>query len=337
MCAMKAVVCPRYGPPEVLEIREVSDPIPRDAELLIRVHATTVTSGDARVRALRMPSPVFSLIGRLALGMRGPRRAVLGTELAGVVEQVGARVTKFRIGDPVVAFVGVRFGAHAELVCVPEAAPVVRKPERLSYEEAVAIPFGAMTALYFLRDLAAVKPGQRVLVVGASGAVGVAAVQLAVHLGAEVDGVCSTTKVELVRSLGARRVFDYSTGDFTQSAAGYDVVLDTVGVTALAKCRRTLKPTGKFLAVVLTGTELWELVSTRLIGGQRVLSGVAPERLTDLQYVMGLAESGQLKPIIDQHYSMREIVAAHRRVDTGRKVGAVVVSMNEREFSGVRH
>jgi len=327
---MKAVVCPRYGSPEVLEIREIADPIPRESELLIRVHSTTVTTGDARVRAFRMPSPVFGLVGRLVLGVTGPRRAVLGTELAGDIEQVGARVTGFKIGDPVVAFVGARFGAHAELISISESAPIVRKPDRLSFDEAIAIPFGAMAALYFLRDLGAVQPGQRVLVVGASGAVGVAAVQLAVHLGAAVDGVCSAPNIELVRSLGAGQVFDYTADDFTKIAAGYDMVLDTVGATSLAKCRKVLKPTGKFLAVVMTGAELWQLLWTRLVGGQRVLGGVAPERRADLQYLMGLAESGVLKPIIDRRYPMRDIAAAHRRVDTGRKVGAVVVHMNER-------
>ncbi len=328
---MKIIVCPRYGPPEVLEIREVADPIPRANDLLIRVQATTVASADARVRAMRMPSPAFSLIGRLVLGVSGPRKAILGTELAGVVERVGDAVTKFRVGEPVVAFVGARFGAHAELACVPESAPVVRKPERLSYEEAVAIPFGAMTALYFLRDIGKIERGQRVLVVGASGATGVAALQLAVHLGAEVDGVCSTANVELVRSLGAGRVFDYFAEDFTQRAAGYDAVFDTVGATSLPKCRRVLKPDGKFLAAVLTLTELRQMLWTQMVGGQRVLGGVAPERREDLEYLMGLAESGLLKPIIDRQYPMREIVAAHRRVDTGRKVGAVVVRMNEQE------
>jgi len=327
---MKAVVCPRYGPPEVLEIREIADPIPRESELLIRVHTTTVTTGDARVRAFRMPSPVFGLVGRLVLGVTGPRRAVLGTELAGVIEQVGARVTGFKIGDPVVAFVGARFGAHAELISISESAPIVRKPDSLSFDEAIAIPFGAMAALYFLRDLGAVQPGQRVLVVGASGAVGVAAVQLAVHLGAAVDGVCSAPNIELVRSLGAGQAFDYAADDFTKIAAGYDMVLDTVGATSLAKCHKVLKPTGKFLAVVMTGAELWQLLWTRLVGGQRVLGGVAPERRADLRYLMGLAESGVLKPIIDRRYPMRDIAAAHRRVDTGRKVGAVVVHMNER-------
>ena len=328
---MKAVVCLKYGPPEVLEIREVADPIPRDFELLIRVYATTVTSGDARVRALRMPSPVFSLIGRLALGLKGPRKAVLGTELAGVVERVGARVTKFRVGDQVVAFVGVRFGAHAELACVPESFPVVKKPQGLAFDEAVAIPFGAMTALYFLRDVGKVMKGQRVLVVGASGSVGVAAVQLAVHMGVEVDGVCSTSNVELVKSLGAGRVFDYTVEDFTKCATGYDVVLDTVGATTLAKCRSVLKPKGKFIAVVLTLKEIRQMLTTQLGGGQRVLGGVAPERLVDLEYLMRLAESGVLKPIIDRRYSMRDIVAAHQRVDSGRKVGAVVVQMRSGE------
>jgi NADPH:quinone reductase-like Zn-dependent oxidoreductase len=326
---MKAIVFSKYGPPEVLEVREVAEPRPREGDLLIRVRATTVTSGDARVRAMRMPSPVFALVGRLALGVFGPRNGVLGTELAGVVKAVGKGVTSFRIGDSVVAVVGARFGAHAEYVCVREASPVVKKPAGLSHEEAVAIPFGAITALYYLRNLAGVAPGQRVLVVGASGAVGTAAVQLARYFGAEVTGVCSAANAELVRSLGAGRVIDYTMEDFSRGAAEYDVVFDTVGVTSFARCRNVLKPNGQFLAAVITPTEIRQLLWTRLVGGRRVRGGVVPETTADLGLLMGLAEAGHLRPVIERRYPMHEIVAAHRHVDSGRKVGSVVVTMGE--------
>lgn len=326
---MKTVVCPKYGPPEVLQIQEAEEPAPRESELLIEVKATTVTSADARVRAMRMPSPAFRLIGRLALGVFGPRQRVLGTELAGVVKAVGANVSSFRSGDSVVAVVGIRFGAHAELVCVPETSPVVRVPANLTHEEAVAIPFGAFTALYYLRDLARVEPGQRVLVVGASGAVGVAAVQLAGFFGAHVTGVCSAANVERVRSLGASRVIDYTAEDFTQDAAEYDVVFDTVGATSFVRCKRTLKPNGQFLAAVLTLTEFRQMLWTLLVGGKRVKGGVTPEKRADLEFLMTLAAAGHIKPVIDRRYTMREIVAAHRRVDSGRKVGSVVVTVGE--------
>lgn len=326
---MKAVVCARYGPPEVLQLQQVADPTPRAGELLVQVKATTVTSADARVRALRMPSPVFVPLARLALGMRGPRKRVLGTELAGVVKAVGPGVTSFRVGDAVVAVVGVRFGAHAQLACVPERSAVVPKPARVSFEEAVSLPFGAMTALYYLRDLANLQPGQRVLVVGASGAVGVAAVQLATHFGAQVVGVCSTANLDRVRSLGAAHVIDYIREDFTKGPAEFDVVFDTVGATSFASCKKLLKPNGQFLAAVLTLTEICQLLSTRLVGGKRVKGGTAPEKKADLELLMSLAQAGHLSPVIDRCYPLQEIVAAHRHVDSGRKVGSVVVTMDD--------
>lgn len=324
---MKSIVFSRYGPPEVLQVREVAEPKPRDGDLLIQVMATTVTSADARVRAMRMPSPAFAVVGRLALGVFGPRNGVLGTELSGVVKAVGAGVRSFRIGDPVVAVVGARFGAHAESVCVPEASAVVRKPERLSHEEAVAIPFGGMTALYYLRNLGKVGPGDRVLVIGASGAVGTAAVQLARYFGADVTGVCSAANVERVRALGARHVIDYTVEDYTYGPAEYDMVFDTVGAASFARCKNVLKPNGQFLAAVLTLTEIRQLLWTRLVGGKRVRGGMAPEARADLELLLGLAEAGHLKPVIDACYPMHEIVAAHQRVDSGRKVGSVVVTM----------
>jgi NADPH:quinone reductase-like Zn-dependent oxidoreductase len=324
---MNAVVCDRYGPPEVLRIDERPEPVAGETDIVVRVHATTVTTADSRVRALRMPSPTFGLIGRLALGLRGPRRRVLGTELSGTVASVGARVTRFRANDPVVAVLGARFGAHAELVRLTETAAIAPKPEGLSWEEAAATPFGAMTALYFLRDIARVREGQRLLVVGASGSVGLAAVQLARHLGAEVHGVCGARNTDLIRSLGASRVYDYATEDFAASDSRYDAVLDTLGVTTYAKCRRVLSPGGVFLPVVLTFTEIRQMLSTAILGTTRVRSGITPERAADLEYVLELARSGAVRPIIDRCLPMSEIVAAHHRVDSGRKVGSVVVRM----------
>jgi NADPH:quinone reductase-like Zn-dependent oxidoreductase len=324
---MNAVVCDRYGPPEVLRIDERPEPVAGETDIVVRVHATTVTTADSRVRALRMPSPTFGLIGRLALGLRGPRRRVLGTELSGTVASVGARVTRFRANDPVVAVLGARFGAHAELVRLTETAAIAPKPEGLSWEEAAATPFGAMTALYFLRDIARVREGQRLLVVGASGSVGLAAVQLARHLGAEVHGVCGARNTDLIRSLGASRVYDYATEDFAASDSRYDAVLDTLGVTTYAKCRRVLSPGGVFLPVVLTFTEIRQMLSTAILGTTRVRSGITPERAADLEYVLELARSGAVRPIIDRCLPMSQIVAAHHRVDSGRKVGSVVVRM----------
>lgn len=294
---------------------------------MIRVHSTSVTTADWRLRAKAMPAPVFTLLAPLALGIRGPRKQVLGTECAGVVERVGARVTAFRPGDRVVAVTGARMGAHAELVCVRADSAITKAPDNLTFDEAVSIPFGGLVALHCLRDLASLKPGQRVLVVGASGAIGVAAVQLARHMGAEVTGVCSTPNVDLVAALGAGAVIDRTKVDFTRGQPVYDIVLDAVGATTFARCKGVLAPRGQFLAVLMGLTEFWQMLSTRLGGGRRVRGAIVSAKAANLEYLMGLAQSGDLKPVIDSTYPLERIVEAHRRVDSGRKVGSVVVSV----------
>ena len=324
---MKAAVYTKFGPPEVVRIQQIADPVLGDRDVLIRVHATTVTTGDWRVRSKIMPAPIFTLLAPLALGVTGPRKQVLGTECAGVVQSVGAKVTTFAPGDRVIAAVGMRMGAHAELVCVRESSAIVKMPGNLSFEEAVAIPFGGLVALHCLRDLAALKSGQHVLVNGASGAIGVAAVQLARHMGARVTGVCSTANVERVRALGANDVIDRMQHDFTQGTGVYDIILDTVGTTSFVKCRRVLAPRGQFLAVLMGLTEFWQMLWTPLVGGQRVRGAIVTESKTTLGYLMKLAEDGHLKPVIDSTYSLDQIVEAHRRVDSGRKVGSVVVKV----------
>lgn len=324
---VKAAVYTRFGPPEVVSIRDVPDPAPSETGVLIRVHATTVTTADWRMRARVMPAPIFTLIAPLVLGVFGPRRPVLGTECAGIVEAVGAKVTTFTPGDRVVAAVGARMGAHAELVCVRETAAVVKMPNTLSFEQAVAIPFGGLTALRYLRDLARVRSGQRVLVVGASGAVGVAAVQLARHAGAHVTGVCSAANVQTVRALGAHEVIDRTAHDFSRGPATFDLILDTVGATSFAKCKHVLARDGQFLAVLMGLTEFRQMLFTRLFGRRRVRGAIVFENKADLTHLMSLAESGHLRPVIDGVYPFTDIVAAHHRVDSGRKVGSVVVTL----------
>jgi NADPH:quinone reductase-like Zn-dependent oxidoreductase len=326
---MKAAVYTKYGPPEVVRIQEIPDPALTDTDVLIRVHATTVTTADWRVRAKVMPAPVFTLIAPLVLGVFGPRKPVLGTECAGIVEAVGAKVTTFGPGDRVVAVVGARMGAHAELVCVREDSAIVKMPANLSFEQGVAIPFGGLVALHCLRDLAKLQPGQRVLVIGASGAIGVAAVQLARHMGAHVTGVCSTANIERVRALGATEVIDRTTQEFTRGPAVYDIVLDTVGATSYSKCKGVLTTKGQFLAVLMGLTEFWQMLWTRFVGSRRVRGAIVFEKKPDLEFLMRLAEAGHLKPVIDGRYSFTDIVDAHRRVDTGRKVGSVVVSLTQ--------
>ncbi len=323
---MKAIVCDRYGPPESLRIADLPDPVPGPADLVVRMRATTVNSADSRIRAMRMPSPLFALIGRPALGFRGPRRRVLGTEAAGTVCAVGSAVSRFKVGDEVVAVMGMRLGGHAELVRVRESAPIARKPASLSFERAVAVPFGAMTALYHLRDLARLGPGAELCVVGASGAVGLAAVQIAVGMGASVTAVCSGANAATVESLGARRVIDYTKDDFTRHSRAFDAILDAVGATTFARCRDALKSRGVFLPLVMTGTELLQIALTSRSSGRRVLGGVTPERRADLEHVLALASQGSLRPVIDRSLPFERFIEAHRRVDSGRKVGSVVLT-----------
>lgn len=325
LMTMQAAVVTRYGAPDVLALRDVARPTPGPRDLLIRVRATTVSSGDARVRARRVPEGM-GLLMRLALGWSAPRQPVLGTECAGVVEAVGAEVTRFRAGDAVVAFPGAAMGAHAGYVCVREDGPVAPKPEALSWEEAASLLFGGTTALHYLRE-ARVKPGQRVLVLGASGAVGVAAVQLARIDGAEVTAVCSASNAELVRGLGAARVIDYGAEDFTRGDARWDVVMDCVGATDYARCRRVLAPGGRLLRVVCGLAGQMAAPFQGRLSGHRVIAGVTPERPEDVRHLVELAREGTYRAVIDATVPLARIAEAHARVDSGRKRGSVVVAI----------
>lgn len=320
---MRAAVVERYGPPEVVEIREVPKPVPGDDEILVRIRATTVNSGDARVRGLRVPRGM-ALMMRFALGFSGPKQKVLGFEGAGEVELVGARVTGFRPGDRVLASHGFKFGLHAEYATFKESDAITRIPDGLSYEEAVAIPFGAATALFFFKE-GNLKAGESLLVNGASGAVGVQAVQLGKHLGAEVTGVCSARNAELVRSLGADHVIAYDREDFTRNGKTYDVIMDTHGNAPYARVKASLAPTGRFLMVI---GDLWQMIAGRFIRqvvpGEDNGTAISAEVYARL---LDLAAKGTIRPVIDKVYRFDEIVEAHRRVDGGHKVGSVVVTL----------
>jgi NADPH:quinone reductase-like Zn-dependent oxidoreductase len=318
---MKAAVYHSYGPPDVLRIEEVPRPEPKANELLVRVRATTVSAGDSRLRSARVP-PGFGVLMRLGFGISGPRQPILGFEFAGEVAATGASVTRFAVGDRVV---GTRMGSHAEYVAASETS-VAPIPPTLTFEQAAALVFGGMTSLYYLRDLAKIQRGERVVINGASGAVGTAAVQLARHFGATVTGVCSARNEELVRSLGAGRVIDYTRQDFTQTGETYDVILDAIGNCSFARCERALSPGGRLLLVV---AGLGQLIGTKLRparAGRKVLAGVNTTRAEDLSFLAALAESGSFTPVIDRTYALAEIVDAHRHVDTGRKRGNVVIT-----------
>jgi NADPH:quinone reductase-like Zn-dependent oxidoreductase len=305
---VRAVVCTRYGPPEVLRVAELAMPVPRNNEVRIRIRATTVASSDCYVRGLNL-SPAYRLMARIALGWNAPRQPVLGMVLSGEVDATGPGARAFDVGQPVFGFDRRRFGTYAEYVCWPEDGLLATRPANFTDEEAAAIPYGGLLALHFLRK-AGVRAGQRVLVFGASGAVGTSAVQLARHLGAEVTGVCSTANVGLVTSLGATRVVDYTTEDLTDRAERYDLVFDAVGkkksAAALRRCREVLAPGGACVSVD---------------------DGTPKLRREDLVLLGELATKGEIRPVIDRTYALDDIVEAHRYVDNGHKRGNVVVSV----------
>ena len=307
---MKAVVYTRYGPPEVLHIVEVAKPVPNDHEVLVKVHATTVTVGDTRMRSFTVPRGQW-LPARLYLGIRKPRRPILGMVLAGEIEGLGKHVTRFQVGDPVFASTFEEsFGGHAEYKCLPEDGLLALKPANLSFGEAAAVVGGGMTALRCLQR-GRIQPGQAVLIYGASGAVGTNAVQLASrHLGADVTGVCSTANLDLVRSLGAVRVIDYTQDDFTGDGPIYDVVFDAVAKVPPARARQVLKPGGVYLNVHRDSH-----------------AGSGQLRSAELLALRELIEAGTLRPVIDRVYRLEQIVEAHRYVDQGHKRGNVVITV----------
>jgi NADPH:quinone reductase-like Zn-dependent oxidoreductase len=323
---MKAAVCLRYGPPQNLEIKDLPQPVPKDRELVIQVKATTVSSGDCRIRGANFPRG-FGPLARLALGLSGPRKPVLGAELSGVVHAVGPRVTRFKAGDHVIAYPGIKMGAHAEYCLMPEDGAVVMKPANLSFPEAAALGFGGLTALYFLRDRARLQAGEKILIIGASGAVGIAALQLAKEWGAEVTAVTSGKNAELVRSLGADHVIDYTQTDFTRSGARYDVIVDTVGQVNPDACVELLQKNGRLM---LLAADLFQILSPLwkpMKDGKKILNGVASERGVDLQFLTDLAARGHYKAVVDRSFPFSQIADAHAYVDTGRKKGSVVVTM----------
>ena len=305
---MRAAVCTAYGPPEVLQIRTVPDPRPRDKEVCIRLVATAVTASDCIVRGLKLRG-VYRLVLRAAFGIRAPRQPIIGMIAAGEIESVGREVTSFKPGDQVFGMEGFRAGTYAEKVCWPASSALALRPANLTYEESAALPYGGLIASFFVRRLK-VREGQRVLVYGASGAIGTSAVQLARHLGAEVTGVCSTTNVELVRSLGAATVIDYTKQDFTLNGGRYDVIFDAVGKRKSAK------------AMLNAGAALAS-------GGvsMSVDDAFPRTKKEDLLVVKELAESGAFRPVIDRRYTLDEIVEAHRYVDLGHKKGNVIVTI----------
>lgn len=320
---MKAVICTKYGSPEVLKLMDVKKPVPKDDEILIKVHATTVTSGDVRIRGFIVPAS-FWIPARLALGLRSPKINILGAELSGVVEAVGSDVTKFNVGDEVFAYPGHHGGGDAEYTTMKEDSAVAIKPKNLTFEEAAAVAFGGNTALHFLKQ-ANIKEGDRILIYGASGSVGTYAVQLAKYFKAEVTGVCSTANTELVRNLGADHVIDYIKEDFTKNGEDYDVIFDAVGKIPVADTVKSLKKGGTYLQVVSTPSVSLKMYWISMRTGQKLIGGTAVPDTKNLEFLRELVENGNIRPQIDRIYSLDEIVEAHRYVEDGHKKGNVVV------------
>lgn len=322
---MNAAVCRSYGPPESVRIESVKLPVAGPTDVLVRVRATTVSSADWRIRSLTMPYG-FGTIGRLAFGIRAPRKSILGSELSGDVVAVGSAVRSLSLDDAVVAFPGVRLGAHAEYCCVPERV-IVQKPPKLSYEHAAALAFAGTTALDFFRR-AGLRAGDRVLINGGSGAVGSAMLQVAVHAGATVTAVSSAGNAELLYSLGAVRVIDYRQTDFAAEGARYDVIVDTVGNAPYARAQHALCERGRLLLVLASLPEMLRAPWVGLTTRHRVVSGPAAERIDDLRTIVQMAAEGAFTPVIDCCVPFAEIARAHARVGSGRKRGSVVVQVH---------
>jgi 2-desacetyl-2-hydroxyethyl bacteriochlorophyllide A dehydrogenase len=325
---MKAIVWTKYGPPDVLQLKEVAKPTPKDNEVLIRIDATTVTTADCELRSLNIPIALRLPI-RLYLGFRRPRISILGQELAGEIEAVGKEVTRFRKGDRVFAWTGFRLGAYAEYTCLPEGRFVAIKPSNMTYEEAAALAVGGLEAVHFLRK-GTIQSGQKVLINGAGGSIGSFAVQLAKHFGADVTGVDSTEKLDMLRSIGADQVIDYTQEDFTRSGETYDVIYDVVGKSPFSRSVKSLKPNGRYL---LGNPGLSQQIRARwtsMPDSKKVISWAsraASEITEDLNSLKELIEAGKIKSVIDRRYPLEQIAEAHRYVEAGHKKGNVIITV----------
>ena len=329
---MKAIVYTEYGPPDVLHLKEVDKPAPKDKEILVRVYAISVNIGDIWARNFKeisprkfsMPLPLW-LPARMYFGFTKPKINILGSEFAGEIESVGKDVRLFKVGDPVFGYRGQSMGANAEYLCMAENGLVAIKPANMTYEEAAAIPYGTLTALNLLRKVN-IQRGQKVLINGASGGIGSAAVQLAKYFGAEVTGVCATPRLELVQALGADHVIDYTKEDFTKSGETYDLIFDILGKSSFSRCKNSLKQNGRYLLASFKMAQLFQMLWTSIVGDKKVICALSSEHPEDLMFIKELVEAGKIKSIIDKRYPLEQIAEAHRYIEKGQKKGNVVIT-----------
>ncbi len=321
---MKAIICTKYGPPDVLKLKEVVKPVPKDNEVLIKIHATTVTKYDCWTRSCTAPTGM-GLISRIAGGFTKPKKTIIGTELAGEIESVGKNVKRFKVDDQVFAFTD-NLGAYGENICLPEDGALAIKPVNMTYEEAAAVPYGGLTALYFLRK-GNIQSGQKVLIFGASGGLGSFAVQLAKYFDTDVTGVCSTAKLELVKSFGADSVIDYTKEDFTKNGETYDVIFDTVGKSSFSGCKRSLKKKGFYIFSTFGLPKLIQILWLSMTSSKKVIIGLLKGRAEDLIFLKELIEEGKIRVVIDRTYPLEQTAEAHSYVETGRTKGKVVITL----------
>ncbi len=338
---MKAVVYTEYGTPDVLQIKEMEKPVPGDKEILVRVHAATVNIGDLWARNFKemtpsrfsMPLPLW-LPAKMYFGFTKPRVNILGSEFAGEVEAAGREVKQFKPGDQVFGYRGQSMGAYAEYLCIPEDGLVTIKPANMTYEQAAAVPYGALTALSLLRK-ANIQPGQKVLINGASGSIGSAAVQLAKHFGAEVTGVCGTPRLEFVKALGADQVIDYTREDFTKNGETYDLIFDILGKSSFSRCQNSLKPNGIYLLASFKTRQLLQMLRTSRTPGQKVICAPSSENPKDLIFIRQLVEAGKIKSIPDRCFPLEQTAEAHRYAEGGCKTGSIIITVGNHTEGGI--
>lgn len=330
---MKAMMYTKFGPPDVLQLKEVEKPAPRDNEVLIRIYAVSVNIGDIWARNFKeitpskftMPLPLW-LPARMYFGFTKPRINILGSEFAGEIEAIGKNVKRFGEGDQVFGYRGQSMGANAEYLCMPEEGMVTLKPANMTYEEAATVSYGALTALNLLRKVN-IQSGQKVLINGASGGIGSAAVQLAKYFGAEVTGVCGTPRLELVKSLGADHVIDYTKDDFTRSGDTYDLIFDILGKSSFSRCKSSLKKNGRYLLASFKMKQLVQMLWTSMIGDKKVICALSSEKVEDLLFIKELVEAGKIRSMLDRRYPLEQTADAHRYVEKGQKTGSVVITV----------